>query len=129
MRPRRGVEQRLTNLRARKADEATCKAARRALFAIETRQKHAKAAGASTKQELHAERMERKAMEARNAVRLLTLAIQQHRLDALEDGLTPEPGDRALWAVLDEVEIGLGGRMATLTEVLGSGAWTKETPP
>ncbi|MER7280361.1 hypothetical protein ABT369_38590 [Dactylosporangium sp. NPDC000244] len=74
----------------------------------------------------HVSLMERNAREARDIVRLLTLAIHQHRLSAVEAGLTPEPADRELWRTLDEVQLGLGGRSITLTEMLGTGVWTEE---
>jgi hypothetical protein len=69
--------------------------------------------------------LERETMAVRDAVRLLTLAIQRHRLAAVDSGLTPEPADRALWAVLDEVKVPLGPGLATLTEILGRGSWTE----
>jgi hypothetical protein len=74
----------------------------------------------------HAAHSEQQLADTREAVRQLTLAIQRHRLAAVEAALTPEPADRQLWSILDEVKVPYGTGVATLTEMLGSSAWREQ---
>ncbi|WP_344613318.1 hypothetical protein [Dactylosporangium salmoneum] len=99
---------------------------RRRWDAIELRLKQARGSQAKSPRDAHIELQERNAREARNAVRLLAVAIHRHRLAAVAAALDPEPADRALWATLDEVQIAFRDSMVTLTEMLGTGVWTEE---
>lgn len=99
--------------------------ARRAQRAINQNRNAALLAEKQERRVARLPQLEQECEETREAVRLLTLAIQRHRLDAVGDELSPEPGDRRLWAVLDEVAIPYGTGSSTLTEMLARGSWTE----
>lgn len=57
----------------------------------------------------------------------LTLAIYQHRATSLALDIKPEPHDRELWALLDELTIELAQQELTLAEAVEYGYWAPRT--
>lgn len=55
----------------------------------------------------------------------LALAVNAHRLACIEQNLTPEPHDLALWEALDELRLpeGREGAGPSLAEQIASGRW------
>jgi len=59
-------------------------------------------------------------------LRRLTLAVNTHRLACIEQNLSPEPHDLALWETLDELrlpEAGQEGAGPSLAEQIADGRW------
>jgi hypothetical protein len=90
----------------------------RAKQAILRRKRAAKeAAYAARTEEHHAQ------SRYRTAVRQLAVAIAEHRRASAAGGFDPEPHDRALWQVLDQVEVPHYGRLTPVGGLLDDGVW------
>jgi hypothetical protein len=59
----------------------------------------------------------------RDAARRLAVAIDRHRQARAEQGIDPEPHDRAMWEVLCEVRMPHGSEMVAAADLLADGVW------
>ena len=59
----------------------------------------------------------------RDAARRLAVAIDQHRQACVQEGIDPEPHDRALWDVLRMVRVPHGSEMVAAADLLADGVW------
>jgi hypothetical protein len=59
----------------------------------------------------------------RDAARRLAVAIHQHQQACVQEGIDPEPHDRALWDVLRMVRVPHGSEMVAAADLLADGVW------
>jgi hypothetical protein len=59
----------------------------------------------------------------RDAARRLAVAIDRHREACVQEGIDPEPHDRALWNVLLEVRVPHGSEQVAAADLLADDVW------
>jgi hypothetical protein len=71
----------------------------------------------------HGERIAEERRAYRDAARRLAVAIDRHRQACVQEGIDPEPHDRALWDVLRTVRVPHGGELVAAADLLTDGVW------
>lgn len=89
----------------------------------ERRFRQANTAARSAKRTAHNRHQAKNQDRHRAVASRLAIAVLRHREESLDADIKPEPHDRDLWALLDELTVECGNEMVTLAQAIEYGYW------